>query len=127
MIHQGKIVVCCQGLIGGRKKRIIHHFGPLGFQPRTKVQNKSDLPLTGQQFITHREVSFFLPRSSSHTTTPHTEHRPRAGALVVGILPMLQILLWIVGGFRGVYLTLLKSLSNLPILILSQPNHRVCL
>jgi len=48
-------------------------------------------------------------------------------ALVAGILPMLQILLWIVGGFRGVYLTLLKSLSNLLISILSQPNHRVCL
>jgi hypothetical protein len=31
-------------------------------------------------------------------------------ALVAGILPMLQILLWIVGGFRGVYLTLLKNL-----------------
>ena len=31
------------------------------------------------------------------------------------------------GGIRGVYLTLLKSLSSLPTLILSPPNHRVCL
>jgi hypothetical protein len=31
------------------------------------------------------------------------------------------------GGFRGVYLTLLKSQSSLLISILSQPNHRVCL
>ncbi len=48
-------------------------------------------------------------------------------ALVAGILPMLQILLWIVGGFRGVYPTLLKSQSSSPIVILSPPNHRVCL
>ena len=47
-------------------------------------------------------------------------------ALVAGILPMLQILLWIVREFRGVYLTLLKTLSSLLTLILNPPNHRVC-
>jgi hypothetical protein len=47
-------------------------------------------------------------------------------ALVAGILPMLQILLWIIRGFRGVYLTLLKTLSSLPTLILNPPNHCVC-
>jgi hypothetical protein len=48
-------------------------------------------------------------------------------ALVAGILPMLQILLWIVKGFHGVYLTLLTTLSSIPTLILNPPNHRVCL
>ena len=49
-------------------------------------------------------------------------------ALVAGILPMLQILLWIVGGFRGVYLmTLLTSPSSLLTLMTHPPIQCVCL
>ena len=48
--------------------------------------------------------------------------------LVVGILPMLQILYWIVGGFRGVYLmTLLTSPSSLQTLMTHPPIQCVCL
>ena len=48
--------------------------------------------------------------------------------LVVGILPMLQILYWIVGGFRGVYLTtLLTSTSSLLTLMTHPPIQCVCL
>ena len=36
-------MVCCQGLVGGRKKRIIRYFGPLGFEPWT-LGSKSALP-----------------------------------------------------------------------------------
>ena len=49
-------------------------------------------------------------------------------ALVVGILPMLQILYWIVGGFRGVYLTtLLTSPSSILTLMKHPPIQCVCL
>ena len=42
MIHQGKIVVCCQGLIGGREKRISGHWD---LNPGLESGPKSALPL----------------------------------------------------------------------------------
>jgi len=78
MIHQGKIVVCCQGLIGGREKRIIGLLEGPGiwtldsrFKERSTTNHEN---LTFQTTVqSHKRMCrFFCLATLSHTRL-HTE------------------------------------------------------
>jgi len=81
MIHQGKIVVCCQGLIGGREKRIIGLLEGPGswtldldsrFNGALATTNKT--LLSGPQSIPQENARGFLP---CHPVSHKTPHRMR--------------------------------------------------
>ena len=82
MINVGKIVVCCQGLVGGRKKRIIRHFGPLGFQPRTKVSEQECSTTKLDHSSLPTEKCHFFASDFTHNNSPHrTQNEPSCALL----------------------------------------------